>query len=240
MLWSLRWRLLIVAGLCVAAYLFEPGFHLHGTPGPDTPVELLDPAGLAFTLANLAGASMLVLLAGFVSTDRRRGYYRIYFAHPTRPLAYYGLRWLLSYGISMGTAAAFLVVGQLVACAQLREAGVRAMVQAVLMALIYGGLTAFLSVMVSRGDSLIALAVFALAEIWQAMVQTFAEVGQAPFTPLVRQAIGFVLPPHLALNDIFYAWTVDSWAWGAIAYAAGYGLFWLILAALLLRTREWP
>ncbi|HEU4452049.1 MAG TPA: hypothetical protein VFR81_03280, partial [Longimicrobium sp.] len=67
LLWSMRWRMLLVAALCLFFYFFEPGFHQHGDEGTLLNEEILDPAGIAFSLANLAAASMLVLLAGFVS-----------------------------------------------------------------------------------------------------------------------------------------------------------------------------
>jgi hypothetical protein len=239
LLWSMRWRFLFVAVLCLLFYLWEPGFHFHDEPTPDTPIELLDPATLAFTLSNLAAASVLVLLAGFISSDRRNGYYRLYFSQPTRPLAYYGLRWLLSYGAAMGTAALFLVFGQLAAWGEMRV-GPGALLHPALMALVYGGLAAFFSIAVRRGDSLIALGVFAFTEIWQGFLQTMAQVGAVPLPGWLQQAMGFVLPPHVALTDVFYAWQLGTWAWGAIAFAAGYGIFWLVLAGLLLRVREWP
>jgi hypothetical protein len=238
-LWSMRWRFALIAVLCILFYLWEPGFHFHEEPGPDTPIELLDPATLAFTLSNLAGASVLVLLAGFVAADRRRGYYRMYFSHPTRPLAYYGVRWLLSYLLAVAVAALFLVFGQLAAWGEMRV-GPGALLHPALFALVYGGLTAFLSVVLPRGDSLVALGIFAVTEIWQGFLQTMATVGADPVPGWVRGTIPFLLPPHVALTDVFSAWQAGGWAWGALIFAAGYGLFWLLLAGLLLHLREWP
>ncbi|HET7463566.1 MAG TPA: hypothetical protein VFJ82_20095 [Longimicrobium sp.] len=239
-LWQMRWRLLIVAVIAVFFYIEEPGFHLSATLPNDLSTEVSDPRGLAFTLANLAGLSMLVLLFDFVAGDRRRGYYRMYFSHPTRPLAFYAVRWGVGYALSLLVAALFLVGGQLLAWGELR-AGAGAMVQPALFALIYGGLTAFFSVLVPLGDSLLALLVFWLTEMWQQVLAIFAELGsQPPLSPVLRQAISFVLPPHLALRDVFEAAQAGTSPWGAIAFAAGYGLFWLALAALLLWSREWP
>jgi hypothetical protein len=238
-LWTMRWRLLLVAVFCVGFFLLEEAFHFHGEPTPDTPIELLDPAGIALTVANVAGSAMLVFLAGFVSTDRRRGYYRMYFSHPTRPLAYYGVRWLLSYALAVSVAALFLVFSQLVAWGELRV-GAGAMVQPALLALVYGGLMAFLSVVVPWGDSFIALSVFLVYWLWRMVLDSAAMVGARPIPDWINQLFTFVLPPYLALEGAFTAWTLGTWAWDAIAYAVGYGVFWLVLAALLLRLREWP
>ena len=238
-LWQLRWRILVVLGIAWALYLLEPGFHIHEALGPDVDPTISDPRGLGFTLANLAGASMLVLLTGFVAADRRRGYYRMYFAHPTPPLAYSALRWGIAYALSLLIALLFLVIGQLAAWGEMR-AGLGIMVQPVLFALVYGGIAAFFSAILPRGDTLAALGVFALTSIWEAAVSVFAEVGREPLPGWARQAIGFILPPHLALRDFFDAAVAGHTAWGSLAFAAGYGIFWLAVAALLLWTREWP
>jgi hypothetical protein len=238
-LWQLRWRLLVVALLGVGFYLLEPGFHLHAGE-TDLAPTVADPRGIAFTLANLAGASMLILLAGFVSGDRREGYYRIYFSHPTRPLAYYAMRWAIAYALSLTAAAVFLVLGQLLAWGELRV-GIGAMVQPALFALVYGGLVAFFSTLLSRGDSLAALGVFVLTSAWEYALAAFAELGsQPPLGAGVRQGLSFILPPHLALRDAFEAVQAGTSPVASLAFAAGYGLFWLAVAGLLLWSREWP
>jgi len=238
-LWQMRWRLLVVALLAVGFYLLEPGFHLHGGE-TDLAPTVSDPRGIAFTLANLAGASMLILLSGFISGDRREGYYRTYFSHPTRPLAYYGVRWALAYALSLAAAALFLVFGQLLAWGELRV-GVGAMVNPALFALVYGGLVAFFSTLLPRGDSLAALGVFVLTSAWEYALAAFAELGtQPPLSPAVRQGLSFIFPPHLALRDAFEAMIAGTSPLASLAFAAGYGLFWLALAGLLLWSREWP
>jgi hypothetical protein len=236
---QLRWRVLVVLAICGFFYLIEPSFHVHAGDAADA-ADAIPPGEIAFTLANLAGASMLVFLAGFVATDRRRGYYRIYFSHPTRPLAYYALRWGVAYALTLAICAAFFVVSQLAAWGELR-AGADALVQPALFALIYGGVVAFASVAFSRGDSLIALAVYLLTDLWQGFLSFFTETGvEPPLSPLVRQAVSFVLPPHLALRDFYEAARAGHAAWGAVGFAGGYGAFWLAAAALLLWSREWP
>ena len=237
LLWSMRWRLLLVAALCLFFYFFEPGFHQHGEEaGELLNEELLDPAGIAFSLANLAAASMLALLAGFVSGDRRRGYYRIFFSHPTRPSAFYGLRWGLAYLLSMATVSLFLVFGQLAAWGELRV-GPMVLLQAALFALVYGGLMAFLSVLLPRGDALAALALFFLTDWWYLLT---GQLGAQPLPLPLQQAVSFLLPPHVAVSDVFSGLLAGAVPWGAVAFAAGYGVFWLAAAWLLLRVREWP
>jgi hypothetical protein len=236
---QLRWRLLVVLAICGVFYLIEPSFHVHVDDAADA-ANAIPPGEIAFTLANLAGASMLVLLAGFVAADRRRGYYRIHFSHPTRPLAFYALRWGVAYALTLAVAAAFFVVSQLAAWGEMR-AGADALVQPALFALIYGGLVAFASVAFPRGDSLIVLAVYWATALWQGFLSFFAETGvDPPLSPLARQAVSFVLPPHLALRDFYETARAGQAAWDAAAFAGGYGLFWLAAAALLLWSREWP
>lgn len=236
-LWQLRWRMVAVLFICLGFYLLEPGFHLHEAADPS---ELVPPGEIAFTLANLGAASMLVLLTGFVAGDRRRGWYRIYFSHPTRPLAFYALRWLVAYAVTMLVVAVFFVVAQLAAWGELR-AGPGALLQPALFALIYGALLAFCSVALPRGDGLVVLAIYFLTDLWLGVLSMFDESGLAPPLPLfARQAISFVLPPHLALRDAYTAVQAGAFPGGPVAFAAGYGLFWLAAAALLLWSREWP
>jgi len=239
-LWQLRWRLLVVLVICCGFYVADPNLHAHDAASALEAAGTPPPGEIALGIANLAAASMLVLLAGFVSTDRRRGYYRIYFSHPTRPLAYYALRWLLAYGLTMVVSAGFLVVAQLAAWGELRV-GMGAMVQPALFALVYGGLVAFASVAFPRGDSLIALGTWFVTAFWVEFLGFFFDAGlQPPMAIAARQAVTFVLPPHTALGDITAAAQAGYTAWGAIGFASGYGVFWLAAAALLLWSREWP
>lgn len=227
-------RLLLVALAGVVFYLLEPAFHQHGPVPPEAAAQL-GPLGVSGTLANLAGLAMLILLAGFVSADRRHGYYRIFFSHPTRPLAFYALRWALAFLLALLSAGVFLVVGQLAAWGELRGGG-SGLLLALLSALVYGGLLAFFSVALPRGDAWTVAFLYLFTIVWlQAL-----SLGAEPLTAPVRQLLIFLLPPQTALNDVFGALIAGGMNWGAAAFVAGYGLFWLVAAALLLRLREWP
>ncbi len=227
-------RLLLVALAALMFYLIDPAFHQHEIAEGEA-AAVLGPLGLSATLANLAGLAMLILLAGFVSTDRRRGYYRIFFSHPTHPLAFYGLRWGLALGLALLSAAVFLVVGQFAAWGEFRG-GLGGLGLALLSALAYGGLMAFLSTLLPRGDAWVAIILFLFTFFWlQAL-----SLGAEPFPAPLRQALTLLLPPQTALNDVYEGMLAGRAEWGAAAFVAGYGIFWMGAAALLLRLREWP
>ncbi|HET7276386.1 MAG TPA: hypothetical protein VFI91_14550 [Longimicrobiaceae bacterium] len=229
---ALRLVLVVLAGIMF--YLLEPAFHYHGPVAADLSAQL-SAGGIAATLANLAGLSMLILLAGFISTDRRRGYYRIYFSHPTRPLVFYGVRWLLALALAMGAAAIFLVLGQFAAWGEFRG-GLGGLWLALLSALAYGGLIAFLSAALPRADGWVAVLIFLFTYFWLQAIS----LGATPLTAPIRQILNFILPPQTALQDIYIAVIGSGTAWGAAAFVFGYSVFWLVVAALLLRLREWP
>ncbi len=232
---DMRWRLAVLLLFAWLFYLMEPGFHVHEVvDAPDDPG--LAPAGIAFTLANLAGLGMVLLLGGTASADRRRGYYRILFSHPVSPLAYYGLRWGVAYVLAFGVAAAFWVVGQMVAWGEMR-AGPSALAQPALFALVYGGLLAFLATVLPRGEGWVTVALFVAAELWKSLL---TELGLQPFNAAVRGAVWLLLPPHLPLSAVQESMARGAVSWGAVGFAAGYGLFFLLLATLVLRVREWP
>ena len=228
-------RMALVALLGVAFFFLEPGFHTHQGPAPEEFSLDLGAMGISATLANLAALSMLVLLGGFVSNDRRQGYYRVYFSHPTRPLAFYGLRWAMGLLLAMLAAAVFLVVGQLAAWGRF-EGGWSGLYLALLSAIAHGGMIAFLSVVLLRGDAWVALVLFLFNHFWfQA-----ASLGAQPLPPNLNDAVALLLPPQLALADVYDGLLRFEIVWGASAFAAGYGVFWLLVAGILLRLRDWP
>lgn len=227
-------RLLLVVAIAFVLYLLEPAFHQHGPVDSEVAAEL-GAVGVSATLAYLAGLSMIVLLAGFVSTDRREGYARIFFSHPTSPLAYYGLKWVLALVLSLAAAALFLVLGQLFAWGELRG-GWAGMLLPLLTALVYGGLMAFFSSALPRGDAWVAFVLFLPTFFPQ--VLTLLELGVSPGA---YQAVTFLLPPQPALQAVYQGLVQGGeMAWGAVAFVVGYAAVWLGAAGLLLRARELP
>ncbi|MBV9774150.1 MAG: hypothetical protein JO040_09390, partial [Gemmatimonadetes bacterium] len=104
-------RLLLLLLVAWVLYLMEPAFHPEEVVDPEVAAEL-GALGLSATLSYLAGLTMIVLLAGFVSTDRRRGYAHLFLSHPVHPLLLYGLRVALAAVVAMCAAVLFLVLGQ--------------------------------------------------------------------------------------------------------------------------------
>jgi hypothetical protein len=229
---DLRLRLLLLGLAAVVLYALEPGFHQHEGFMPEA--VALGPLGVSATLAYFAGLSMIILLAGFVSYDRREGHTRLYFSHPTSPLAYYGTRWVLAYLIAVLGATLFLVIGQIIAWGTILG-GWRGLVLPALSALIYGGLIAFFSIVLPRGDAWVVFLLF-LPTFFPQMIT----LGLGRARPALRETILLLLPPQGALQEVWNGLLIESPAWGAMAFAAGYGLLFLVAGGLILRLREWP
>jgi len=235
MLRQLRVRLLILMGVAVLFYLGDPALHQHDVE-PTSVDDLLQPTGLSFSGANLAGLSAVLLLSGFIATHRRRGYYRLQFSHPTRPLAFYGLRWALSIALAVGVAGVFLVLAQLAAWGEMRV-GLAFLVHALAFALMYGGLMGFLSAVLPLGDGVAAAVVYFLTTFW---LEITLNLPVSPIPPGLGALISFILPPHTAATDVYSAMLLGQVHWAALSFCAGYGLFWLALGAIVVRVREWP
>jgi hypothetical protein len=232
LLYDLRWRIAVLLLVALVLFALEPGFHQHD----DFDVEAvsLGPLGVSATLAYFAGIAMIVLLAGFISGDRREGYTRLFFSFPVSPLAFYGLRWGIAYGIAVGGAATFLVLGQLIAWGEFRGGGA-GMVLPLLSALIYGGLMAFFSALLPRGDAWVTFLLFLPTFFPQVLTLGLAGAG-----PTLRQAVLLLLPPQGALQEVWEGLLLDSFGWAGLAFAAVYGALFLVAGALVLRAREWP
>ncbi len=229
-------RLVLVALAGVMFYLIEPGFHQHA--GEVVPEEFrldLGALGISASLSNLSAVAMLLLFGGVISSDRREGYYRMYFSHPTRPLAYYGLRWGLSLVVAVAASAVFLVLGQLAAWGRF-EGGWSGIYLALMAAIAYGGLIAFLATVLDRGDVWVALILFFLTYFWFYAVT----LGVAPVTGAAGDFLSLLLPPQIALEDIRDGILRGEIAWGPSLFATGYGVFWLLIAGLMLKMRDWP
>src|SRR5690606_29479662 len=131
------------------------------------------------------------------STDRREGYTRLFFSHPTSPLQYYGVRWGVAYLIAVGTSVLFLVFGQLIAWGEVRG-GWSGLILPMLTALIYGGLIAFFSVVLPRGDAWVGFILF-LPTFFPQILQ----LGLANASTFVRQVVLLIIPPQGALQQLW-------------------------------------
>lgn len=227
---DIRGRILFLIAALALLVWQEWETHQHAVA---TTVEL-GPLGLSAPMSYLAGFAVIVLLAGFISTDRREGFTRLYFSHPTSPLAFYALRWGLSLAVAMAFSLVFLFVFQLIAWGEFRGGG-SGIALALANALIYGGLMAFLSAALPRGDAPIALFLFFSTLFPQPLNALLGIVG-----PGLRQLALFVLPPHnTSLQQLYLSILDGGLSWGALLFCAGYGLVWVTFAGIVLSVKEW-
>lgn len=233
-LFDLRWRLLTVALTGFLFYFLEPAFHIHDAELPGAATPEMGPLGISASLAYLAGIAMIVLLGGFLSSDRREGYTRIFFSHPTAPLTFYGVRWILSLVIACSAAAVFLAVGQFAAWGTIRG-GAAGLLLALLAALVYGALMAFASAALPRGDSWVVFLLFLPTFFPQLLTLLEMTLPAAAHRSLL-----FVLPPQSALQEVYRSLLTGDLAWAAAGYVLGYATVWLAGAIALLKLREWP
>lgn len=229
---DLRWRFALVVVAWLLFFMSELSVQREAVVATGE----LGAAGLAAPAAYLAGISMIILLAGFVSTDRREGYTRILFSHPTRPLALYGLRLGVAYALSLAAAVALFFALQAYLWGEVRG-GAMALVLPALTALIYGGLMAFFSTALRSGDAVVALLFYLPTLLPPALL----EIATGFLGRTIAQIVLLVLPPQTtALTTLYQTLLGGEMAWVAVAFAAGYALFWLMLAVLVLRLRDWP
>jgi len=236
MLRQLRWRLLGLLGVAVMFYLAEPGLHAPEVDPDSFDTAILRPTEISFSAANLAGLATIVLLAGFIATHRRRGYYRLQFSHPTRPLAFYGLRWVMSVVLGTALSAVFFLLAQLAAWGSVRVSP-GFLLQAAVFAVMYGGVAAFFSALLPAGDFGATVVVYFMTAAW---LEVTVNWPVSPISPGVSAVVSFLLPPHSAATDVYSAMLAGQIGWAPISFCVGYGLFWLVLAGLLVRFREWP
>lgn len=225
-------RLLLLVLIACVLFLMDPAFHPEEMVDPEVAAEL-GPLGLSATLSYLAGLTMIVLLAGFVSTDRRRGYAHLYLSHPVHPLALYGVRVALAAVLAMGAAVLFLVLSQWAGWGEFRG-GWGGLGIPLLAVVVWGGVMSLLSAALPKGDAWVAVAMFLPTFFPQVLF-----FAQRALNPAGYQLLLFLLPPQWAFQDVYLALLNGGTAWGAAAYVAGYGLVWLGIAGVILRLREW-
>lgn len=229
---DMRWRLILVLLAWLLFFVSEVNIQREAVVAAGE----LGPAGLAAPAAYLAGISMIILLAGFISADRREGYYRLIFAHPTRPLALYGLRLAVAYALSLGAALTLFLALQAYLWGGVRGGAIALLLPA-LTALMYGGLMAFLSSALRSGDAVAALVFFLPTLLPPALL----EIATGYLGRVAGQIVLLVLPPQTtALTTLYQGILLGEVAWAGALFVAGYALVWFMLALLLLRLREWP
>lgn len=231
---DLRGRLVGLAVLAGFFYLLEPAYHQHDADPELLQSVELGPLGVSATLAFLSAMAMVVLLAGFISEDRREGYTRLFFANPTSPVAYYALRWLLALGLALALSAAFLLFGQLLAWGEFRGGG-SGLLLALLFALVYGGMMAFFSAALPRNEAWVVVFVLLVHFFWS-FVEPLANLAG----PGLVSALNFLVLPRIPLEQVRDGLLGGRVAWDAALLSAGYGLVWAAAGAVLLRLREWP
>lgn len=187
---------------------------------------------LGWLLGRLPLIAVLVLMGGMISDDRDSGLARLIAVRPARPVAVYAIRFAVLALI------VFVVCGVVMPAFDLlmlgEWAGPATLVLILAYILAYGGLIAFLSAW-TRGDAWLALMLAILAIVWSA----FDRAAALPLAPELSRIIGFVLPPQPALFQLEAAFAeLEPIPWDAFAFAAGYGLFFMVLAAVSIRRRE--
>lgn len=224
----------LVGGLAARTLAADP----HGHPDPDR-LFLIGGYPLVSSLLLMGWLlgrypliAVLVLVAGVVSHDRDEGHARLYRVRPISPIRVYGTRFLALAGVALLLSATLMPTFDLVMLGT--WAGPATWVLALAYILVYGGLTALLSVW-TRADAWIALGIGLVAMIWHALQGAEA----LPVPPGARDFIALLLPPHGALLRLEEAFAgVQPIPWDAFAFAAGYGLLALLLAGIALTRRE--
>ena len=106
------------------------------------------------------------------------------------------------------------------------------MLLAALAVVVYGGLIAFFSTLLRVGDGWVVLLLF-LPTPLPAILTWLERIVPAPLDGLVL----FLLPPQHALQEVYRGLILGFVAWPPVLFGLGYGIFWLTLAAAVLRLR---
>ncbi|HUG40338.1 MAG TPA: hypothetical protein VMM12_07630 [Longimicrobiales bacterium] len=174
----------------------------------------------------------LVLLSGVVADDGGDSRARLLAVRPASPVLVYGARFLVLATVAFVLGALLLPAYDLLLLGA--WAGPATLVLVLAHVLVWGGLTALLSVF-TRLDAWVTVMLALLALVWTSL----AAAGMLPFATPIADAIGFVLPPQASLLALEGAFAdVQPIPWGAFRFCVGYGLVALLLAGLLLGRRE--
>lgn len=187
---------------------------------------------MGWVLGRFPLIATLVLMAGLFSDDHARGHARLLAVRPTSLVRLYGTRFAVLGAVAFGISAVLLPAFDLLLLGT--WAGPATLVLILSQVLVFGGLTALLSVW-TRGDAWITLLLAVGALVWDALLR--ADALLVP--PGVRDVVGFVLPPQAMLFELEGAFAeIQPIPWEAFTFVAGYGLVMLVLAAFSLTQRE--
>lgn len=240
---SMRRRLFALGALCVVFLLTAAAASLflrdeHG----DVHIDQLFLVGgypaasamllLGWLIGRLPLIAVLLLMSGLIAEDRTNGLARLIAVRPVSPVVVYGVRFALLAAITFVACALVMPAFDVLMLGEWAGLGTLVLIAAYLLA--YGGLLAFLSAW-TRGDAWLALLLAIVAIVWTALDRA----AIVPVAPALADAIGFLLPPQAALFELEGAFAeLAPIPWDAFAYCAGYGAFFLALAALSVARRE--
>ncbi len=187
---------------------------------------------LGWLLGRFPLAATLVLMSGVFSGDRESGLARLLATRPVSPSLLYGLRFLVLTALAFALSAFLMPLFDLIILGQ--WAGPATLVLITAHVLVWGGLTALLSVVTSL-DAWLTLLLALVSMVWGSL----GSAGLLPVAHPIAQVVGFVLPPHAQLFALEGAFVdVQPIPWPAFWFAAGYGAVALLLAAFFVRRRE--
>jgi hypothetical protein len=187
---------------------------------------------LGWVLGRLPLIAVLILMGGLISGDRDSGLARLIAVRPVPPVVVYATRFALLAALAFAICAVVMPAFDVLMLGE--WAGPATLVLILAYILAYGGLVAFLSAW-TRGDAWLALLLAILAIVWAA----FDRAATLPLAPGLASLVGFLLPPQPALFQLEAAFAdLEPIPWDAFGYAAGYGVFFLVLAAVSVARRE--
>ena len=187
---------------------------------------------IGWLLGRFPLVATLVLLSGVVSRDDDVGHRRLLAARPASPRLLYGVRFLVLGGLAFALSAVLMPLFDLIMLGE--WAGPATLVLILAHVMVWGGLTALLSVL-TRLDAWLVLLLAILAMVWAAL----SSAGLMPLAAPLAELVSFVLPPQrqlFALEAAFGA--VEPIPWDAFWFSVGYGVVALLLAGMLLGRRE--
>lgn len=174
----------------------------------------------------------LALVAGVVSDDRATGQIRLLAVRGVSPVTVYGVRLVALMAVAFVLSAVVMPAFDLIMLGT--WAGPATLVLIAAEVLVYGSLAALLSVW-TRLDAWLALLAALVALAWTAL----GNAGTLPHWPVLSHVITLLLPPQNALSALEGAFAnVQPIPWDAFWFCAGYSAALLIIAGLVLRSRE--